>query len=301
MAKDGEARGGGLGVPAGHRRVALVLGVGFMVMALMALPPTAGAAEADADVHHVWLDARGEPLPFQESAQIEAYLRDARVVSREEIGVGINKMDKLLLEKDGVRAHGIFRDVDEEHDRLRVGDRTYMRFRDSWAGECAAYAVAQLFGTENVPPTVERTLDGTRGSMQIWVEKARDHTAKDFRPPSPMGWVQQQWGMFAFDNLIFNADRNAGNILAGENYRLWLIDHTRAFQPQAELLSPDKIERVKRKAWTQLQEISADELADATRAYLDPGQIAALKQRRQLLVQHIRALIEERGEGAVLY
>jgi hypothetical protein len=278
--------------------------VGFVVMALTVPPPAAaGGAESDtgSQAKHVWLDAEGQPLLFQENAEIEAFLRDARVVSREEIGVGINKMDKLLVEKDGVRAHAIFRDIDEEHDRLRVGDRTYMRFKDSWAGECAAYAIARLFGIDNVPPTVKRTLDGQQGSMQIWVEKTRDHTAKDFSPPSPMAWVKQTWGMFVFDNLIFNADRNSGNILAGEHYRLWLIDHTRAFQPSAELMSPDRVERLSRRAWARLLEISEEELADATREYLDPGQIGALKERRRLLVQHLQARIDKAGEDAILY
>jgi hypothetical protein len=161
--------------------------------------------------------------------------------------------------------------------------------------------VARLFGIDNVPPTVKRTLDRQEGSMQIWIENARDHTASEFSPPSPIAWVQQMWGMFVFDNLIFNADRNAGNILAGEHYRLWLIDHTRAFQPSPELMSPDKVERLSRRAWARLLETSEEELADATREYLDPDQVVALKRRRQLLVGHIRSLIEERGEGAVLY
>ena len=43
------------------------------------------------------------------------------------------------------------------------------------------------------------------------------------------------------------------------------------------------------------------ELADATRRYLDPDQVSSLAARRDLLVERIRTLIEERGEGAVLY
>jgi hypothetical protein len=263
--------------------------------------PTVGADDAHPPARHVWLDAGGEPLPFQDNAAIEEYLRDARVVDRKEIGVGINKMDRLLVEKDGVQAHAIFRTIDEEHERLRVGDRLYMRFVDSWAGECAAYAIDQLYGINKVPPTVKRHLDGQQGSMQIWIENARDHTAEDFHPPSAIAWVQQTWGMFVLDNLIFNADRNTGNMLAGEDYKLWLIDHTRAFQPKAELMSPDKVERLRRLAWTRLLEVSGEELADATREYLAPGQLAALKTRRELLVEHIRALIEERGEDVVLF
>ena len=91
------------------------------------------------------------------------------------------------------------------------------------------------------------------------------------------------------------------HILAGQHYRLWLIDHTRAFQPTAELLSPERVERLRRKAWTRLLETSGEELADATRDYLDAGQVGALKERRQLLVEHIQGLIEKAGEDAILY
>ena len=118
--------------------------------------------------------------------------------------------------------------------------------------------------------------------------------------PAGQGLLERLFA-FAFDNLVCNADRNTGNMLAGEHYKLWLIDHTRAFQPVGELLSPDKVQLVRRRAWKRLLEVSGEDLADATREYLDPDQVAALKARRELLVGHIRALIEERGEAAVLY
>ena len=283
------------------RRTHAASAAAALTLAFLLAVPATEAIAADSGPRHVWLDAAGEPLPFQDDADIEKFLKEARVVGREAIGVGINKMDKLLIERDGVRAHAIFRTIDVEHERLRVGDRVYMRFKDSWTGECAAYAITRLFDLDNVPPTVERFLDRDRGAMQIWVEDTRDHAAKDFSPPSPLAWARQTWGMFIFDNLIFNVDRNSGNMLAGEDYKLWLIDHTRAFQPNAELMSPDRVERLKREAWERLLEVSGDAMADATRDYLDAGQLNALKKRRDLLVEHIEARIEELGEDAVLY
>ena len=283
-------------------RIRLLTAVAVTAVALLAVP---GARRAAADTvprpPHVWLGADGEPLPFQGKAEIEAFLRDARVVGREEIGVGINQLDRLVVERDGVRAHAIFRTVDEVDERIRMGDRLYMRFKDSWSGECAAYAVAQLFGIDNVPPTVKREMDSQQGSLQIWVENARDPASEDFSPPSAIAWVQQTWGMTLFDNLVFNADRNVGNVLAGQDYRLWGIDHTRAFQPKAELLSSEEVARLSRKIWTRLLEISGEDLANATREFLDPDQVGALKERRRLLVEHIQGLIDERGEDAVLY
>jgi hypothetical protein len=36
--------------------------------------------------------------------------------------------------------------------------------------------------------------------------------------------------MRVFDQLIYNTDRNTGNVLYDTGWRLWGIDHTRAFR-----------------------------------------------------------------------
>ena len=44
--------------------------------------------------------------------------------------------------------------------------------------------------------------------------------------------------MQLFDQLISNVDRNQGNIVYTKDWRLWLIDHTRAFRKNTELEDP---------------------------------------------------------------
>ena len=291
------------GVGRVRRGPATHLGLSTALIGAALLVPGVLAAQEGADSRpgHIWLDAKGHPLPFQGNAEIEDYLRNARVVSREEIGTGINRLDKLLLERDGVDAHAIFRDVDVEMERTRIGERYYMRFRDFYAGECAAYALAQLLRMDNVPPVVLRSLEGQDGSMQIWIESVRDPDSSSFRPPSAMEWVRQTWDMAFFDNLILNVDRNAGNMLVGHHYRLWLIDHTRAFEPQPELFAADGMHIVNRRLWRRLTAVTDEELADATREFLDPEQLSTLLRRRELLVEHVQALIDKLGQGAVLH
>ena len=41
--------------------------------------------------------------------------------------------------------------------------------------------------------------------------------------------------MRLFDSLIFNDDRNPGNYLFDADWKLWMIDHSRAFQMRREL------------------------------------------------------------------
>ena len=54
----------------------------------------------------IWLDAAGTPLPFQDESEILEFLRTARVVTQKTVRVGVNKISKVLLEKDGVQLHG---------------------------------------------------------------------------------------------------------------------------------------------------------------------------------------------------
>jgi hypothetical protein len=152
-----------------------------------------------------------------------------------------------------------------------------------------------------VPPTVIRRIGPKEGSLQIWVEGARDETASDFRPHSPIRWMKQLWEMDLFDNLILNADRNSTNILAGQDYEFWLTDHGRAFQPMAELLSPEKLKMINRQIWDRLQALSDEELKDIVRKHLDTEQLHTLVKRRELLVELVEGLVAEKGEAKVFY
>jgi hypothetical protein len=274
------------------------LGVATMASLAGAVQPEVAPTEVPG---HVWLDAEGKPLPFQGDAEISEFLRKAQVVSREEIDVGVTGAEKLLLERDGTRAHAIFRIVDIERARAQVGPRFYRRFRDHYLHECAAHELARWLGLQSVPPAVPRRLSERDGSLQIWVENTRDEESQEFNPPDARAWVEQVWDMELFDNLILNVDRNSGNILVGQQYRLWLIDHTRAFQPFVDLLAPERLLKVNRRVWDRLRDADEEDLRAVVGDYLDRGQLRALAKRRELLLEHIERLVAERGEGAVFY
>ena len=162
----------------------------------------------------VWIGQDGKPLPFQNHDEVLEYLRTAKVVHREPAPEGINKPDVLTLEANGVRARAILRQVASEKKRIRIGERFYFHFFDSYANECAAYDLARELGLGFVPPAVPRNI-GRPGSLQIWIEGGRDASDKNFRPKSPMGWMKQVWDKDFFDNLILNVDRNAGKHARG--------------------------------------------------------------------------------------
>ena len=283
----------GVGGPATVLLIGLMAAAGSTGQAQIPPPPEPAPPPGG------WMGPDGQPLPFADDAAVIDFLETARVVEKKTIPQGINRPDRLVLERDGVQARAAFRVADIERKEAQVADRFFLRFRDSCHNEPAAYALARALGMHNVPPTTQRRHEGRTGSIQLWVEGARDVVG--FKPRNVAAWIRQVWDKDLFDNLILNVDRNSGNMLVGENERLWLIDHTRAFQPAPELLDPEALRRVNREAWDRLLAMTEDDLKALLGRCLDGGQLGALVRRRELLVEHVEALVEERGEAAVFY
>jgi hypothetical protein len=251
----------------------------------------------------IWIDADGRALPFAKDEDVLAFLRTAEIVSEEVLAAGVSGSKKLLLRKDGRQVHAIFRESFERARNARVGSRVFPEFVDSYLFECAAYEIDKLLGLGHVPPVTLRQIGSRKGSLQLWLEDSvdgLDQGGREFRPPNGAAWANQLWDMYFFDSLVFNVDRNLGNFLVDSRYRLWLIDHTRAFQTVEDLLG-DRIIRVKRESWERLLALTEDDLEKHLAAYLDRGQLEALWSRRELLVKRIREIAAERGEHLVFY
>jgi len=242
----------------------------------------------------------GNPLPFENDDELMEFLRTAEVIDASAIGGGINSSQKMLLGKNGVRAHAIFREVDETKRDTSLAGRFYPVFRDSYLFECAAYELGKRLGIFNVPPVVLRRINLRDGSLQIWIEDVRDEEEQGFKPPNSRAWVRQLRDMILLDNLIFNIDRNAGNMLITKDYTLVFIDHTRAFQEKSEVLNPERLTHANRDVWEKLRSLTEQELRDAVRPFLTPGELNALVRRRQMILDHFGKLMETRAEDAVL-
>ena len=268
---------------------------------LIASPPIDSSHQIATSPARTFVGPDGNPLPFQNDDEVMEFLRTAKVTAQSDIGTGINRFKKLTLENDGVRSHAIFRDADLTEKNIRVGDRHYRVFRDSYLFECAAYELGRLLGINRIPPVVLRRLRRTEGSLQLWIEDVRDEDHESFAPPNPLAWARQVQEMRFFDSLIFNVDRNSGNILVTQDYTLILIDQTRAFQEFTTLLDAEGLTHVSRETWERLRSISEDELRDTVRPYLTHTELNALVARWKLMIQHFEELIEYRGEALVLF
>ena len=251
-----------------------------------------------------WLGPEGVPLPFSKDEEILEFLRTAEVVATKEISSGSNRPLKVKLEKNGVRANAIFRTVHRKENVHQINRKTYRDFRDCYFNESAAYELSRLLGIHNVPPCVSRTINGKKGSLQLWVENAKSMTERvdeGIVTQANERWTFQCQMMRVFDALIYNFDRNTGNVLIDSGERLWFIDHTRSFLVTGKVENISSIYLCERTAWEKLQALDDELLKKHLDPYLGSSQMAALLDRRDKLVTHFQKLIRTRGERAVLF
>ncbi len=209
---------------------------------------------------------------------------------------------RLVLERDGIRARGAFHEIDRISRAHRINGRRFSRYYDSYKSQCAAYQLARLFELDNVPPTVCRRVNGIDGSVQLWIEGTLGEGRREADPPPVTAdWQRQIQAMRVFDSLIFNDDRNRGNYLIDTEWVLWMIDHSRAFQVHEDLRYGDEIVWCSPRMWELLQQVTDNQIRAAIDAYLASEQMSALLERRALLVEHIQKMIDERGQGSVIF
>jgi hypothetical protein len=192
---------------------------------------------------------------------------------------------------------------------MKMDDGTIKQFfRDDARFECAAYELSKLLGLDTVPPAVERKIRGQQGTLQAWVENVTTQKAlreeTDIPPSGGINrwrWIMQRQNIYIFDNLIYNEDRNLGNILIEPDWKLWMIDHTRAFRRWKELMTPEQVQFAERSLWEKLQALDETEVRAKLQDFLNPAEMRGLIERTGLLVDHIQELIDDRGEKAVLF
>ena len=185
------------------------------------------------------------------------------------------------------------------------GGRSELHFSDSFRYEPAAYRVDRMLGLAMVPPAVLRSIDGQDGSLVWWVDGAKgahDYLAGREQAPDPEAFERQHDLRRLFDALIGNADRNQGNMLIGrDDWKLHLIDHTRAFRYEKELPTPflERVARLPRPIFDRLRALDEDQLRDGLEGLVDRHQLRAVLARRDRIIEKIEADRAEHGDERV--
>ncbi len=271
-------------------------------------PPLFTLPEDKPELYTRSLQSRdGKLLPLQKDEDILAFLRDAKITKAKEFGKGITRPLRAVLVKDGIEMRAIIRNVDvtKRGFQKQKGNKLRRGFHDRAIHELAAYELSRLFELNRVPPVVKRRYGKGMSTIQIWVENATTETSrmeKGIKVPNILLNDRQRRLMKVFDALIFNFDRNTGNILYGPDWYLWFIDHTRSFREEKFL--PEKGEDIiicERHFWEKLKTVSDEQITEKLSPHISTTQIKAVLARRTLLVTHIQGMIDQRTEAAVIY
>ena len=248
--------------------------------------------------------AYGLPL---EGEAAEAFLETAQVVEHKPIGAGVTDSERLTLTDGNRTLRAAHKTIDEFHrgmTQLNTG-RAEMDFRDTWKSEVAAYELDKLLGLGLVPPTVERTIGGQAGSLQLWVEGVIDEPERlkrKLEAPDPHRWNHQIYGVQLLHQLTFDTDYgNLSNLLIDPDFRVYVIDFSRAFRTQGALMSEKNLVRFSRTVIDRLAQLDQATLKDKLGRWLDRYQIDALLKRRDRILALAKKLAAEKGEAAVFY
>jgi len=241
--------------------------------------------------------------------EIEQFLLTADIVGAEQIGQGVTNPWRLTLSNGTYKHDAAFQSVEQRSRGVeRVGNRTEMNFADSYHFNIAAYRLATLLGIGDImPPTVERQWRGRRGALSWWIDDAFDEKQRieENRPPPKVGsWINQTYRMYLFGELVYDTDRNQTNILYTEvdgDWKLWMIDFTRAFRPFDEIRLPQRLYRANRELLEAMRRLDPAQVRKAMGNHLTGPEANALMARRDLIVAFIDKLVKEKGEAAVFY
>ena len=253
----------------------------------------------------VLLQASEAPGQALSAHEIERFLLEAELTDFRDAGLGVTGSRRATGSTDHLTHHVHIQTVDFRRPAsVLTGARAQLDFRDSYRYNIGAYRLAALLGLDNVPVSVERRVQGVPAAVTWWVDDVAmdegERLARRTFGPTPALTQRQLYTMFVFDELIQNRDRNQGNVLWTSSWKMWLIDHTRAFGRAVELTQPAVLLRIPRGLLDNLRALTADTLAGAVEGSLTSSEQSRVMRRRELLVAHFEDRIARFGEGAVV-
>lgn len=242
----------------------------------------------------------------------EEFLKTAPIVRSERIGEGVTNPYAVYL-KNG---------DDEQKACWKNPSGIQDGFLEGWQYEIAAYELDKLIGLNMIPPTVEREFEGRRGALSYWAKsktsllRMQEQNIEIPRAVLPQA-DKMKYLTRAWDCLIGNEDRTQQNVLYTEDWRMILIDHSRAFRSSGKFSrqlmfgrngikkfadgKPILFRRLPRSFVEKIKALDFPTLKAAVGPYLTDQEIEAVLKRKALLLEEIAAMIKESGEDNVLY
>ncbi len=249
--------------------------------------------------------ARAEEPNLTED-QMRSFLLTAKVINSKQLSKGITAPWRLTLNDGNLTHDAAFQSIDERSATKTFSTgRTEMNFRDSYHFNIAAFEVAKLVGLgDMMPVTVERKWNGKTGALAWWVPWKWDEGMRikeNVQPPDAEAWNRQMYRMRVFAQLVYDTDRNLTNVLITEDWKLWMIDFTRAFRLLPDLENAKNLTHFDRQLLEKLKQLDPNEVEQKTKPHIGKSEIKAMMTRRDKILGIAQQLAAQKGESEVLY
>jgi hypothetical protein len=235
----------------------------------------------------------------------EQFLMKANVLRTKGLSMGVTNSLKAYM-SDGTTEHDAhIQSIDEYKARFEGTNGSEINFRDTYKFNVAAYRLAKMLNLNMVPPSVERKVAGKTSAITWWVDDAAmtelDRRKHKHEAPDRNSWNKQMNTVTVFDELIYNVDRNLGNLVITKDWNIWMIDHTRAFRMHKSCPKLAGLKQIDRNLLDNLRNLTREMLKEQLGDYLRSPEIDAVLARRDLIVKHFEDRVAQSGAATVLY
>ena len=254
----------------------------------------------------VWAQSEAPTASKLSLEEKEQFLKTANIGTTKDLSMGVTNSRRATLD-DGKNKHDAhIQTIEVSKASYQTQRGTELNFRDSYKYNMAAYELGKLLGLENmIPPSVERKVGGSSAAVTWWVDDTLmtelERTKKSQQPPDLDRWNKQMYVVRVFDQLIYNTDRNLGNLVIDKDWNIWMIDHTRAFRLMNKLENPKNLVQCDKNVLAKLKTLDKKAIQGRVGKYLTGMEVDGILKRRDQIVKFFDEEVGKKGESAVLF
>lgn len=119
---------------------------------------------------------------------------------------------------------------------------------------------------------------------------------KKIPPKNPVEWNCQMYNLRVYNELVYNTDPNVGDFLITRDWKLWMVDFSRAFRVHKKLRNPRNLGKIDPRVLEGLRKLDRSTLTESVGGFLTMAEIEGLLARRDLVVKLFDRQITDKGE-----
>ena len=246
---------------------------------------------------------RASATPLSDEEQ-EQFLLQAKTVKKKGTKVGSTGTSRLTLRQGDFTHEAHLQTIDVFKHRFQTANGMELNFRDSYKFNIAAYRLDRLVNLHMVPVAVERKVAGKSGSVVWRVDDIQmlelERYKKKISAPNRADWNDQMYNARIFNELVFNTDPNLGNYVITNDWKLRMIDFSRAFRTHDKLRNPKNLTRIDQRVYDGLRSLTREKVEGELGSLLRKSEIDGLLARKDRILELFDAKIAEKGEALVV-